>query len=313
MKKVLLLLGVLLFVQYEATAQINPIRRAQRKIEDRLAKKAADKIEEAIDKKIDEKEKENQKDKDKQDKSGEKNDQPGYDLSKIMGTGEPVDLPDAYEFNFQIDWVITSSESDKPTEMTQLFSEDKLLIGMEFVQEEKKGKQEKMQMVIDIEKSYMVMLNEKESQAMVLQMDNLEATIEDQLDKEAEKMDQDFSLTKTSETKTIAGYLCTKYVYTGKEKEKGEMWATEQLSYDNIDMYSYFRRMAQKKNYSQQNPWNKGIEGYVLEIISTDDKGRETHMYATKVDPNSNRSFNIEGYQSMDLRGYSKMMNGSKN
>jgi len=313
MKKIVVLLGVLLFVHFSASAQINPLKRAQRKLEERLAKRAADKIEDAVDKKIDEKidEKEKERKANGED-TEERSNRSIFDLDKMMGTGTPVDLPDSYEFTFQIDWIINSSQSKTPTEMTQLFAKDAASIGMEFDNGGRKNAPEKTRMVLDMEENYMVMLDDQSAKAMVIQMDGLEEIIDEEVEKEAEKVENDYKITKTSETKTIAGYPCVKYIYTSEESGNGEIWATEELSYENIDMYSYFNRMNKKKNATIDAYWNKGVKGFMLQVDMEDEKGNTTSMMATKVDQNANVTYSLDGYESMDLRGYSKMMGGSK-
>lgn len=309
-KKVFVLLGVLLFVHVGASAQINPLKRAQRKLEDRLAKKAADKIEEAIDKKIDEKIDEKEKERKANGEEGDEG--AGFDLGKLMGTGKPVDLPDSYDFTFQIDWEINSTAAKEMTSMTQLFSSEDAVIGMEFDNPEKRRGNETMRMVMDMEKKYMIMLDQKEKTAMVLHTEGLDGLVDAELEKEAEKVENEYTVTKTSETKTIAGFSCVKYVYTGEGEESGVLWTTDELSYDNINLYSYFSRMASKRNATHQAYWNKGVKGFVLEMEMVDEKGERTEMKAVKVDENANVSFGISDYDSMDMRGYSKIMGGSK-
>ncbi|MEM6804588.1 MAG: DUF4412 domain-containing protein [Bacteroidota bacterium] len=299
MKKVLLLLGIFLFVQFDASAQIN---RLKRKLEDRLAKKAADKIEEKIDERIAEEEAKNGKDKSKKKRRSI------FDMGDIgaMSTEKPEDLEESYAFDFQVDWVINSSDSEDPVDMTQLYSTEKNYIGMTMKQAEGKKKKDNMEefnSVLDVDKSYYVMMMPEDKQAMLFNFQNFEEQIIREIEKQEEETGETpkLKITKTSDTKNIAGYPCVKYVYESEEGS-GEYWVTDEIKYESFNMFNYFKRISQRTGASQSKDYQMAMKGFVMEVKSVDNNGTETEMVVTNVDEKANVKMTLEGYSFMDMR-----------
>jgi len=299
MKKVLLLLGIFLFVQFDASAQIN---RLKRKLEDRLAKKAADKIEEKIDERIAEEEAKNGKDKSKKKRRSI------FDMGDIgaMSTEKPEDLEESYAFNFQVDWEINSSDSKEPVDMTQLYSTDNNYIGMIMKQSggKKNDEMEEFNSVLDVDKSYYVMMMPEDKQAMLFNFQNFEEQIIKEMEKQSEEQGDDapnFKITKTSETKNIAGYPCVKYVYEAEEGS-GEYWVTDEIKYESFNMFNYFKTLSQQRGATQTKDYQMAMKGFVMQVKSVDKNGTETDMVVTNVDENANVDLTLEGYSFMDMR-----------
>ncbi|MEM8890556.1 MAG: DUF4412 domain-containing protein, partial [Bacteroidota bacterium] len=294
-----LLLGIFLFVQFDASAQIN---RLKRKLEDRLAKKAADKIEEKIDERIAEEEAKNGKDKSKKKRRSI------FDMGDIgaMSTEKPEDLEESYAFNFQVDWVINSSDSEDPVDMTQLYSTEKNYIGMTMKQAEGKKKKDNMEefnSVLDVDKSYYVMMMPEDKQAMLFNFQNFEEQIIREIEKQEEETGETpkLKITKTSDTKNIAGYPCVKYVYESEEGS-GEYWVTDEIKYESFNMFNYFKRISQRTGASQSKDYQMAMKGFVMEVKSVDNNGTETEMVVTNVDEKANVKMTLEGYSFMDMR-----------
>jgi hypothetical protein len=80
-------------------------------------------------------------------------------------------------------------------------------------------------------------------------------------------------LTKTNETKTILGKVCTKYTFD-VEEFSGEMWATTQLDLPNkVGVL----KASQMNQFYEDVP----VEGFVLEITSINKRGMKTVMRTT--------------------------------
>lgn len=306
MKKIILLLCVTLLVQFDASAQINKLKR---KLEERMTKKVTEKVEEKIEEKVDEKIEESREENDDDRPTREK---PTFDLGKVMGGEAPADLEKSYAFDFQIDWVITSSDTEDPVDMSQLYSTEKKYMGMETVQPNEQGEEQEFQTILDFDKNYFMILNPESNQLMLFEFQNIQDQLAEQAEEEENQPGDDFNITKTGEKKNIAGYSCEKYIYTSG-KEKGAYWVTKELKYENFDMFNYFKNLSEKQGMDSRPSYQMAIEGFMLQMTSEDEEGKRTDMIATKVDENAKRSYDLEGYQTLDLRGFSKGMGGFKN
>lgn len=309
MKKVLLLLGIFLFVQFDASAQIN---RLKRKLEDRLAKKAADKIEEKIDERIAEDEAKNGKDKSKKKRRSI------FDMGDIggMSTEKPDDLDESYSFNFQVDWKVNSTDSKEPMDMTQLYSTENNHIGMIMKQAEGKKKDEMQEFnsVLDVEKSYYLMMIPEEKSAMLFNFQHIEDQVIKEMDKQANEQEGDapnFKITKTSETKNIAGYPCVKYVYEA-EDGSGEYWVTDEIKYESFNMFNYFKTLSQQRGATQTKDYQMAMNGFVMQVKSVDENGTEVDMVVTNVDEKADVKMSLEGYSFMDMRAMQGRWSGEK-
>lgn len=245
---------------------------------------------------------------DKDDKKEKKKDKPAFDLSSLLGGGdEEIEMEASYDYNFTIDWDVNSD--DGAYFMTQLFNTEKNYMGMVVVPAEEDASVKKVDAIMDFDRSYLIAINPEDNQAMVMEFQN----IEDQIEEGAATVnEEDFVLEKTNETKRIAGYLCTKYLYKG-EDGNGKVFITTELDYENIDMFSYFKQLSQQKGQQKKGIWNSGVEGFMLEIDGVDADGSTYHMLATKVNTSANVSYNMEEYQTMDLRGMTRALGGFKN
>lgn len=236
------------------------------------------------------------KKKDKKEKTEAKERKETVDLSQFMGGGD-VELEESYTYDFAVTYLITSSDSEEPMEMTQLFSRDHNYFGMMAKTSEKGKDARDFVSVFDIDRSYMIMLNQDDAQAIVMEYKNMESQIEDQIEMDNAK---DFTITKTGKTKTIAGYLCYQYLYTSQDGN-GEIWTTKEIDYKSFDMYSHFQKMNRKGNDKTNSAWGSGVEGYMLLVKGVNEEGDTFEMLATKVDEHSNIKYEMKDYEVMDL------------
>ena len=231
---------------------------------------------------------------------------PLFDLGKLAGDSD-IELEESYDYNFAIDWDVESE--DGSMWMTQLFNTEKNYMGMVVSSKEKNAQFEKMDAIFDFDRSYLIAINPDDMRALIMEFEN----IEDQVANDAEEDKQkQFSIEKTSETKMIAGYLCTKYLYKGDDGS-GEVWITEDLQYENIDMFSYFKKLNQQNDVETNSIWNNGVDGFILAIDGVNEDGEEFNMTATKVDKNASVSYQMGDYQKVDLSGLNKTFGGFKN
>ncbi|MDX2249639.1 MAG: DUF4412 domain-containing protein [Bacteroidia bacterium] len=279
MKNLLLFCGILVFCSFSARAQFGIL---QKKLNEKVSEKAAEAIK-------------------------KKQKQPSFDFGKMIG-GSAMEMDVTYDFDFEIDWLITSSDEEDPMRMAQLFSTNDSIFGITTKAASENADSLDVHSVIDFGKSYMIMLNPEDMRAMVFAFENIEDQVEKQAEQQAAKK---FTLTKTGKTKTIAGYLCNQYLYSG-EDGNGQMWTTKSLSYKNFDVFTYFQKLNQQNNIEENTVWNSGAEGFILEIDGVNEEGKPFKMTALKVDTNAEVVYKMEEYEVMDMRGLSKLSGGVK-
>ena len=289
MKQFIIFMGMLLFIAGTADAQINRIGdKLRRKVEDKVEKKIWDKIEKEID---------------GDSQASEKPDSTGtapasVDLGKLFGSGKDLELEKSYDFDFAIDYLVTTKDSEKPTEMTQLYASAHHYLGM-LVKSTEKGKEgEVMPAIFDLDRSYFIVIQDASDQAVVFKMN----PSEEEADSNAGNQEENFSLQKTSITKTIAGYPCVKYLYEGSQGT-GEMWVTQDIDYKSFDLFEYFKKISEKNNVKRSSVWDSGIEGVVLQMKGIDENGDAYEMVATEVHEDASIQFDMAKYSIMDLSG----------
>ena len=284
MKPLLILLGLILFFSIPVEAQIGGAGKLLRKVEDKLEKKIEEKVFQKIEEKI---EGDTSTTRERPDSTNT----PAVDLEKIFGNGEALDLEKTYDYNFSIDYLITTEGEAEPTEMTQLYTTDHNYLGM--IVRNAGESQEDTPAIFDLEQHYFIIIQGESEQAIVFKMDPLD----DQAPEEDE--DNAFSIKKTGETKTVAGYPCVKYVYSGDGE--GEMWVTDKIDYKSFDMFNYFKRMNKKNQTKRSHVWDSGVEGLVLHMKGVDRDGKAFEMLATDVHENTFVQFDMSKYEVMNM------------
>ena len=288
LKQCLLIVVVLLATTLTTNAQFGKLKkRVQNKIERKIDQKINQKIDKEIDKAVD-------PILDGKGKEGDGDDSAPYDISNMAY--ETYELSGSYKYQFKIDWEMTS-EKDDPMEMSQLISEDGKHFAME-MHNQKRKKDEKGVFIYDIENSEMIILMESEKQAIITSMDIAEEVME-----ETYEEDSNFSWTRTGKKKQILGYTCYQYTYSNDDG-KGEIWITKELKYSNYDLYSYMQQASRrKKKQTMPASWEQLKDGFALETINIDKKGKEIRMLVKSIDENANIEINVDGYQAMKFSG----------
>jgi len=138
-------------------------------------------------------------------------------------------------------------------------------------------------------------------------MKNSLSQIQNMADKGTETMENDdYEVTKTSESKTIDGYSCTKYNVTSTEYD-GHFWATQELDFsyeelmESINMQGKKSKKTKVPNYSNFGEYGVPLEMYMKE------KGGESWIKMDiknlKEEAVSDKVFDISGYRVMDMQG----------
>lgn len=266
-------------------AQIRIGEKLLRKVEDKLEQKVEDKILEKVDEKINEGDSINQEPVDTTRNSSR-------DPGKLFGAGDPVELNPAYTYDFSIDYTMTSADSKKPTEITYLLTSKDNYFGHIIRSDDKEGD---MKVIYDTDRQCFIMLNDEKSQATVLRWNP--ETLSKSATGDEEAGSNNVTVRKTGKTRTIAGYLCEQYEYSG-DTGSGEVWTTNE-----IDKKNYFFYLMDKKDreeLEQNSPW-KNIQGFILHSKGVDKKGKPFEMLATKVDKNASYQFDMSKYEILNL------------
>lgn len=287
--------------------------RIEEKIEERANKKVDEKIDEGLDKIEESLEKE------KKEESSEDN--PGTDrstreaqmqkrmsgiLKGIGVSGESVPFEDFYKFDHLIQMHIESFDgSGKKTSdgefITHLNPSSKSMAYQ--VVSGNMGNPGQGMFIIDAENGATIILSEEKGKktGIVYGMGSFFQSIGETYSEEALEDSPEMYLAnpnvkKTGKTKTIAGHKCEEYVYTDEDTES-EIWITKDLKMNTQD---FFSTLFKTSLYSHGIGW-----GYMMESTSKNKTtGEKSMMRVTKVDTNSNVSFNMGDYQVTNLGSF---------
>lgn len=166
------------------------------------------------------------------------------------------------------------------------------------------GDKNETRMLFDYEKKANYIINVKDKTAMKMPMINMEKMIQQAQKKQGGK-EKSGTFTKTSEEKTINGHNCTKYVYTGADGEKADMWfaknAQLKLTRDHIFGTS-IKQLTEAAPQSAQK--GDTPEGMMMRSVFYDKKTGKPSMqsdvlsFDNKYDP---AYFDLSGYKVNDI------------
>jgi Domain of unknown function (DUF4412) len=307
MKKILSLLTLLL-TSYFADAQIiNPKEILRRKTEQR----ANQKIDQTIDKALDGLFNSTKKPASNENSpTAEPNSGNGLLKGFEMG-GKPQS---SYNFSSSMVMKMTmKSTKEKDNFMMRtkyMFAEDLSAMSIKFMSSDNpdmaKASQVMDAVVMDFQQNKIFSFSNNDGQKMVMGIGIREDAMEQYVEKENEKI----KVTKTSETKTIAGYLCNGYTVEN-EKDKITMWVSQnsvgnfaKMSQKMSQSSSFGGKNASSKNYMAYNAHPEFVkmanEGRVILGYSAQgNKGEQIDMEVEEVNPNDANTFSTEGYKSM--------------
>jgi len=214
-------------------------------------------------------------------------------MSSMIGD---VKYKDSYVFTKSIVYAtseITATGAKKNTgKMEMLFSDNWEEFGIVMLEENGKPSKEKMSILMDIQGEAMITLMEDKSGdrsgvAMKLPKDGVNMIGVETSAKE------NGSITKTSQTKVIQGYTCTKYVGES-EDTSSEFWVANDLKMNFTDV---FHQLFKARNTG----FDQMPEGAIMEAISTDEDGNKSKLEVVEVNPKKITKFSPKDYNVMSM------------
>jgi hypothetical protein len=319
MKKFFSFLVVYFGLLYFNHAQIvNPKDLLKRKAEQR----ANQKIEEGVDKVLDglfapkKKESTNKDKPNTTDEDSENVSAP--DLSGILGKFDMGGKPkSAYSFSSSMTMKMTMNNPKEKESFSMrtkyMFSDDMNSFGVRMLGSDNpdmaKATSMMDAMVMDFEQKKMFTFMNNNGQKTMMGI----GFKDDALTKYVEKENDKIKVTKTSQTKTIAGYKCDAFlVENEKEKDTFTMWVSQNRVGEMAKMAAKMSQgsspfggaKASNKNYMAYNAHPEFVkmanEGrMMLGFSAKGEKGETTEMEFEEIKPNDKVTFDTAGYKSM--------------
>jgi len=222
----------------------------------------------------------------------------GMDLSKLFGGKVESKYKDDYSFSSRLYMQIETYGKKETMKMDvyMYFSSNSPTVGMEsklFVDQEGKKAPLNSSMIMDGENKSMILLSEINGMKMgMISAIPDEKTIAQQSN---EKGDHKFvkpNLTKTGNTRVIAGYTCDEYSYSDKDKKTyGKLWFTKDANLK-ID-----KRGWQKTGMADYYGYSEFEGGIILANEAYDENGKLEMKSETKeIKPDFSHSMSVKGF-----------------
>jgi len=321
MKKtfLLLLLFGLFSLQGEAQILKNQKKRAEERAKNRTERKAQNKVDQKVDKAVDDafnkigglfkkknkKQSEDNSDYDDEELEETESDRSGFGSMMMGKSAGDLGLPDSYTFSTFVDMQFTSTNKRGKEDSYQfkyLFpTDDAAYMGYQM--------ENIVSGIVDRERMKVVSVMPDQNMATSMDMETVVDIAADYKEEEPLSEDyEDFKLTKTGESKTIAGYTCDQYLIESTEME-GDLWVA-----NDFDRKEFRQMSAGMSQMMQQNKALKLPEEYV-EIMGSGfmfegtfkEKGskEQTHMVVKEVG-NDQTDISLQGYRVMDMSKFMK-------
>lgn len=193
------------------------------------------------------------------------------------------------EYNFDFEYhMTTTSKDNEPIKFTYYFTDKGELFGFDHRDEKR---DETMYTIMDNENKSMVMFMISKGQKSGTKMPylNFGKLVGDA----SGEYDQDYQITKTGRTKTIAGYHCEEYKFESK-KHEGTSWVSSETPFD----YKELLNIKSSNINGDMKMTAALMNGIALEVTSYP-KGKPhkaTHMICTKFEA-SNFKINTREYR----------------
>jgi hypothetical protein len=308
MKQVLALLVMICLACSVSTAQI--IKRSKEKAKNKTNQRVDDKIEDGIDESLDKiedlfkrKKSDDDDDSDSSDDSKHENSPPPSDSHSPQNDGQPAEMPfpmgnfggeeveveDQYNFQHSIDMKIDlydkKGKLEQTMDYTYFLSDDGSLFGMEG------GAQGMtMKVVYELESHRMISMTNSSGTKMGFVMDASNTA-------DVEDTDAEPTFRKTGQEREILGRDCEEWV-SDEDGYHYQVWITK----DNRLAFSHAFSEMSKASKSSGSGYANYPEGFLMEMISTDQKsGEKTVMTVTKINEDQASSITTEGYQFMSF------------
>lgn len=279
----LLLLTIIVF-QFPSQGEGQILQRSLNKLGQRVVEK---KVEKEVDKKIDEvadsivraMDGEEPMTEEERKEADENRRKAGKLLGSMMGGINQVDLPASYDFDYRIKMEM-EDEKGKITYMTTFMNTNSAVMGYEVEEEstrKNKGSGSSF-IVMDFDREYMATFTtddeNKVAMSMPLPMDMIASMTSEQIEKQQE--DENYSIEKTGNTKTINGYKCTEYITTDDDYIQ-HLWLTKDINV-NAGFYGMLSKMMKDKQ-KLENPMVG--EGYPVLIEMIEKKNNKKSYVRT--------------------------------
>jgi len=258
-------------------------KKAAGKAEKEADSLAQKKAEEAVEKQVEE----------QAERKTESKEQKGFNLGGLMAGKVDLKYNEAYTFNNYLYMQVEIYGEKEPLKMDYYiyFNNDNLNGGIEtkMVASTDEGSANiKSSIVVDDANKCMIMLNEMGATKFGM----ISAIPEDTEEQQPAKASPKEEITKTGNTRIIAGYKCDEYLYKDPEdKTYGKLWVTR-------DLRAFSDRRAMNKSGLPSYYGSKELEGgAVLAMESYDENNKLTTRSETKeIKTNISHTITVKGY-----------------
>lgn len=327
MKKTFLLLLLFGLFSFQAEAQIlkkqkeRAAQRAKNRTQQKAQNKADRKVDDAVDdafnkigglfKKKNKKQSEentNYDHEESEEYSEEAEDSRSNFGGMMMGkSASEMGLPNSYSFSTFVNMKFTSTNKrgkEESYDFKYLFPASQGYMGYEM--------EGKVSGVIDMERKKMVSVIPDQQMATSMDMETAVDIAGDYKSDEPLSDDyEDFKITKTGESKMIAGYECDQYLIESTELD-GDLWIATDFDRKEFRQMSSGMSQMMQQNKSLKLP-EEYVEvmgsGFMFEgTFKEKDSKEQTHMLVTDVG-NDNTEISLAGYRVMDMNRFMKRRN----
>lgn len=228
-------------------------------------------------------------------------------LSGMMGgMMQPANTESSYGFTGYLIMEVTSTDkkgkTEDPAQIKYLLTKDAQFMGMTF--EDPKSKGSTTTTIMDSKNQAMVILMEdkgnKSSMAMKMDFDKMQGMVDEEIENQTQ---DDYTLTKSGNKKTILGYPCEEYIVIN-EDGKGEYWITEK-PIEGVSLFSpQSNPMVSNKTMERyQTMFTNAPKGTFMEMIFTATDGTVTTMNVIEIETNQPRNIQMSEYPNLMAGG----------
>lgn len=294
-------LGLLLLFTLSFKAEAQFIKKIQKAAERGAQKAIEKKAEEEMEKMI-------QKQLEKQLEGVFSNDSESnpvsLDMESILaGIGEDVPVADEYHFLgfmvLQLEATEKNGKKDDPVLIKSLIGAESSFTGMEINDPKNPDVTTTMIMDTEHEASVMFMDNkgEKSSFAYKLNMDGIDAMVEENF--EESLAEDDITLEKTGNTKSILGYECEEF-HVKNEDGEGYYWVTTEPIDGVNSFWSMNSPFVKDKAQQRYREHFKNLpQGNFMEMTYTSTDGSVVDMKVIEIEPNSPKTYTSSEYPNL--------------
>ncbi|MFD2033556.1 DUF4412 domain-containing protein [Belliella marina] len=232
----------------------------------------------------------------------------GFNIGKILeGIDANIETADSYDFTSYSVMEITSlDEKGKPSDPFQMktyLSKDGLIAAIEIENQDKKNNSGKTVIISDFERNASIFLIESDGKKSSLAYGYDFETLEDSStlsNWEEEMENNDFSLKKTGNTKSIHGYKCDEYV-SDSDDGTATFWITDRPIDGKSSIWSDNNPLLGTQAYQRsKTAWKDVPKGNMMEMLFESKKDKsKSELKIIELDSNTSTSFVMADYPNM--------------